>query len=73
MARNKYSGYCYKCNTYVPPGFGHFERCANSWRIQCVKCASGRIVKETDYEVRRIRKELEDGRKVYIRKGKQIR
>lgn len=72
MARNKYPGYCYECGKYVPPGFGHFERNwkwrklpknggANGhcrWRIHCVKCASGRTVKDTDYEVQRIREEL---------------
>ncbi len=60
MARNKYAGYCYKCNMYVPPGFGHFERTGNTvnkWIIKCVKCASGRIVKETDYEVQQIRRQ----------------
>ena len=58
MARNKYAGFCYKCNVYVPPGFGHFERHNGGWRVHCVKCASGRIVKETDYEVQNVRKEL---------------
>ena len=55
MARNKYGGICYSCNNYIPPGFGHFERHAGSWRIKCVKCASGRVVKETDREVQRAR------------------
>lgn len=62
MARNKYAGFCYKCNTWTPPGFGHFERHNGTWRIKCVKCASGRIVRETDKEVQRIRKELNNGR-----------
>lgn len=62
MARNKYDGFCYKCNVYVPPGFGHFEIHNGSWRIKCVKCTSGRIVNETDKEVVRIRKELKNGR-----------
>ena len=48
MARNKYAGFCYKCNKWTPPGFGHFERHNGTWRIKCVKCTSGRIVKETD-------------------------
>ena len=56
MARNKYEGFCYKCNKWTPPGFGHFERYNGIWRIKCVKCASGRIVKETDEEVIRIRR-----------------
>lgn len=59
MARNMYPGYCYKCGAYVPIGYGHFElirrRTAGyvglKWRIQCVKCASGRTVKKTDREV----------------------
>ena len=55
MARNKYAGTCYCCNTYVPPGFGHFERYKGGWRIKCVKCASGRVVKETDREVQRVK------------------
>lgn len=62
MARNAYPGYCYKCGAYVPAGFGHFElirgaarRDGAKWRIQCVKCASGRIVKETDREVKAAR------------------
>lgn len=54
MARNKYAGICYCCNTYTPPGFGHFERHKGGWRIKCVKCASGRIVKETNKEVQRL-------------------
>ena len=60
MARNKYAGYCYSCGTFVPVGYGHFERrkdkSGNRWQIKCVKCASGRIVKDTDKEVIRARK-----------------
>ncbi len=63
MARNKYAGYCYRCGKWIEPGFGHFERYKGGWRIKCVKCASGRTVRETDREVVRVRKELEDGRK----------
>lgn len=63
MARNRYPGYCYCCGKYVPPGYGHFERrwgqSGNKWRIKCVKCASGRTVKDTDKEVVRIHKILE--------------
>jgi len=59
MARNHYAGYCYCCGKYVPPGYGHFERTHNGagikWRIKCVKCASGRIVKDSDKEVQRVR------------------
>lgn len=55
MARNRYPGYCYCCGAYVPTGYGHFERRwgkpGNKWQIKCVKCASGRTVKETDREV----------------------
>lgn len=59
MARNRYPGCCYCCGKYVPPGYGHFERrwgkTGNKWRIKCVKCASGRIVKDSDKEVQRVR------------------
>lgn len=54
MARNKYAGICYCCNTYIPPGFGHFERYKGGWRIKCVKCTSGRTVRESDKEVKRV-------------------
>lgn len=63
MARNKYPGYCYCCGSYVPPGYGHFERMIYSspckWKIKCVKCASGRVMTDKDPCVMRIRKELE--------------
>ncbi len=62
MARNKYAGYCYCCGKWIEPGFGHFERYKGCWRIKCVKCASGRVVKETDKEVVRVRKGAESGR-----------
>lgn len=67
MARNKYEGYCYCCGVFVPVGYGHFERRrsrgGNKWQIKCVKCASGRIVKDTDREVIRARKAVSgDGR-----------
>jgi hypothetical protein len=59
VARNKYPGNCYCCGEYVPVGFGHFERRYGDnivkWQIKCVKCASGRIVKDTDKEVIRVR------------------
>ena len=56
MSRNKYPGYCYCCGEYVKPGFGHYEKTRGKnmyrqygkWRIKCVKCASGRIVHDTD-------------------------
>lgn len=55
MARNRYPGTCYCCGVFIPVGFGHFERrwgkYGNKWQIKCVKCASGRTVKETDREV----------------------
>lgn len=54
MARNRYPGYCYCCGKYIKPGYGHFERHNGGWRIKCVKCASGRIVHDTDKEVKRI-------------------
>ena len=50
MARNRYPGYCYCCGAYVPTGYGHFERHKGGWRVKCVKCASGRTVKDTDKE-----------------------
>lgn len=55
MARNRYPGYCYCCGKYVPTGYGHFELqrgnpLGSKWRI---KCASGRIVKDSDKEVQR--------------------
>lgn len=53
MARNRYPGYCYCCGAYVPTGYGHFERHKGRWRVKCVKCASGRTVKDTDKEVKR--------------------
>lgn len=60
MARNQYPGYCYCCGAYVPAGYGHFERhygdTGCKWRIKCVRCASGRIVHESDKEVQRVRK-----------------
>lgn len=53
MARNRYPGYCYCCGAYVPTGYGHFERHKGGWCVKCVKCASGRTVKDTDKEVKR--------------------
>lgn len=59
MARNRYPGYCYCCGVFVPAGYGHFERRygqpGGKWRIKCVKCASGREVRDTDPEVIRAR------------------
>ena len=48
MARNKYPGYCYACGCRVESGYGHFERYNGHWRIKCVKCASGRVLSESD-------------------------
>lgn len=56
MARNRYPGYCYCCGKYTPTGYGHFERHNGGWRIKCVKCASGRTVKDTDKEVVRVKR-----------------
>lgn len=53
MARNKFPGTCYCCGKHTPVGFGHFERHKGGWRIKCVKCASGRTVRESDREVKR--------------------
>lgn len=58
MARNRYAGYCYCCGQHVPVGYGHFEKIRNGpgWRIKCVKCASGRSVKDDDPEVQRAKR-----------------
>lgn len=62
MARNTYPGICYSCGAYCPTGYGHFERnhtpYGPKWRVKCVKCASGRIVHDTDKEVARARRKL---------------
>lgn len=46
---------------FVPVGYGHFERRwdedGNKWQIKCVKCTSGRTVKDTDKEVLRAKQE----------------
>lgn len=64
MARNRYPGCCYCCGKYVPTGYGHFELCkghsTTKWRIKCVKCASGRTVKDSDPEVQRVRKMVQN-------------
>ena len=75
MARNKFPGYCYCCGKFVPVGYGHFE-ChytgQSNWRIKCVKCASGRDVKETDKIVQRTRTEAEKMEwKAEVRKYRQ--
>lgn len=62
MARNMYPGYCYRCGTYVPAGFGHFERRwgnGKRWQIHCVKCASGRVITEKDPLVKKAREKGE--------------
>ena len=53
MARNRYPGHCYKCGKWVDVGYGHFERCYKGWRIQCVRCCSGRILNDDDPGVRK--------------------
>lgn len=66
MARNRFPGYCYNCGMYVPTGYGHFERRydirGTKWRIKCVKCASGRIINNNDYEVLRAVKQRKEWR-----------
>lgn len=37
--RNKFGGVCYRCNTYVEKGAGHFERYKGGWRTQHAQCA----------------------------------
>lgn len=54
--RNRYTGICYKCGKEVPPGYGFFERHNHKWRVQCVSCCDGRVVKDTDKEVKRVLK-----------------
>lgn len=56
--RNMYPGTCYKCGKRMPTGHGFFERAnylehGRKWRVQCVECADGRKVKDTDREVKR--------------------
>ena len=67
VSRNMYPGVCYSCGASVPTGFGHYERhWANGkvqWKIKCVKCASGRNVKETDPEVQKAIRQREERRK----------
>lgn len=58
MARNKYPGKCYCCGNWVEPGYGHFERHGTSWRIKCVKCASGRVLTDNDPGVKWAKKAL---------------
>lgn len=59
MARNLYSGYCYKCGKYVPVGLGYFEKkkTGNSkWRVQCMECCNGKKPDENEPIVKRARK-----------------
>ena len=60
MARNSYPGICYVCGTFVPAGYGHFERRYGlkgpKWRVKCVKCTSGRTVHDSDPEVIKARR-----------------
>lgn len=56
--RNMFPGYCYKCGRYVPTGYGFFEKVPRKlragrakWRVQCVECADGRKVAESDEAV----------------------
>jgi hypothetical protein len=61
MARNLYAGTCYSCGSYVPPGYGHFERTKGlntKWRVKCVKCASGRTVTADDPCVKAVERRL---------------
>lgn len=39
--RNKYPGWCYRCNKWVEKGKGHFERlpAGAGWRVQHFSCA----------------------------------
>lgn len=67
MARNLYPGYCYVCDEYVPPGFGHFERHyagrdGVKWRVKCVKCASGRKITNDDPCVKAVQRRIKEMR-----------
>lgn len=37
--RNQFPGICYRCDTLVEAGDGHFERIAGRWRVQHASCA----------------------------------
>lgn len=37
--RNKFRGFCYRCNQQVLPGEGHFEHIPTGWRMQHAECA----------------------------------
>lgn len=38
--RNRFPGTCYRCNTHVPAGAGHFERSEKGgWKVQHAECA----------------------------------
>lgn len=39
--RNKFGGWCYRCNKWVEKGQGHFERipAGGGWRVQHAECA----------------------------------
>lgn len=55
--RNMYPGTCYKCGRHVPTGLGFFERVnfkehGRKWRVQCVECADGRTIDESDPAVK---------------------
>lgn len=37
--RNRYGGLCYRCDTWVEPGDGHFEKRNGGWEVQHADCA----------------------------------
>lgn len=37
--RNRFPGFCYRCQAWVPAGGGHFERLGGEWRVQHATCA----------------------------------
>lgn len=39
MARNRFSGTCYRCGARVEPNEGHYERHNGGWRTQHAECA----------------------------------
>lgn len=56
--RNRYPGICYRCNTLVEKGKGHFEKCrfsSGGWRVQHAECA----IKNRQKQLAEARAELE--------------
>lgn len=54
MARNKYGDVCYFCGKHMKPGYRRYEIHHGEWVIRCPKCASNRVVRDTDREALRV-------------------